>query len=143
MALTDIAIDPVTNDIAFDGQRMSLVQGRRAVAQRILMRFNLFLGEWFLDMTAGFAYREYVLVKNPDLARLDVLFRAHILKTPEVIGLKEFELSFDGPNRTLSVSFVALTKEEEVPAALVWSPSGAGGFMLLVRDLPPIGEVTP
>ena len=112
--LRDIAIDPVTRDLVFDGQNFAINEGRRAVAQRLSIKFGTFEGEWYLDESAGLPYQEQVLVRNPNLSVIGALFRREILGTPGVTGLRSFDLDFDSANRRLSLDFVAETDEGEV-----------------------------
>ena len=132
--LRDIAIDPVSHDLVFDGQHFATVEGRQAVAQRLLVKFSMFEGEWFLDLDAGIPYRDEILVKNPDINLVGTVLRREILSTEGVTGLREFDISFDSARRELSLSFVAETDEGDLPAALAPSPVTPGMFVLLFNE---------
>ena len=113
-ALRDIAIDTVTRDLDLSKGSFSVRQGREAVAQRLLIKFGIHQGEWFLDTSFGIPYRNEVLVKNPDLAVIDALFRTALLETEYVISLSAYESTFDPVQRSLTLSFTALTQEGEL-----------------------------
>ncbi len=58
------------------------------VAQRLWVRFNFFLGEWFLDLTQGTPYFDVILVKAPtDRVIRTVL--GNVIKTTE--GVQELQ----------------------------------------------------
>jgi len=134
MPTIDFAIDETTRDLVFDGQQFGFNLGRRAIAQRLLIKFGTFLGEWFLDVTAGIPYREEVLVRAPDEAVLSALFRQNILETTGVTGISEFALALQPASRGLSVSFVATTDEGELPVTLGPDPLQPSMFVLLFDD---------
>lgn len=60
--MLDLALNAKTHDLAFNGDVMFIDDVER-VAQQIKIQLLTFLGEWFLDVTHGVPYLEYVLVK--------------------------------------------------------------------------------
>jgi hypothetical protein len=139
MATIDIAINETTSDLDFQANGdFYLNEGRRAIAQRLRLRFGVFLGEWFLDETFGVAYREEVLVRNPDLSVIGALFRQTILGTPGVTGILEFDLTLDGVLRTLTVDFIATTEEGDVSMVSGPSPIQPWMFVLMYQAAGPI-----
>jgi len=85
------------------------INGADKVAQQIKITLLAFLGEWFLDITFGVPYLEEILVKNPHLASVETILRAHINNVPRVIRLESFNMTFDRARRTLGVEFEAVT----------------------------------
>ena len=134
MPVTDISIDPVTRDLDFDGQELALVQGRRAVAQHHLTALGLHLGEAFMNRQAGFPWRDDVLVKNPDLRLIEATFRSYILTIPGTTGIRDFTIAFDGPNRNLTIDYLALTDEGEFPVSLGIDPMTPSMLVLLFEE---------
>lgn len=112
--LKDILMDVTTKDLPLSAGSFTIRQGREAVAQRLLIKFGMHQGEWFLDRSFGIPYKEDVLVRNPSLAVIDALFREALLSTGEVLSLRSYNSSVEASTRTLTVSFVALTKQGEV-----------------------------
>ena len=110
---TDIKLND-DNDISFDGGVIETVDGAESVRQRLIVRLNTFLGEWFLDENAGIPYYQYVLGQNPlNRVMLNAVFVSAILSTPGVLSLeKEIEYSYDGATRILGLSFSAVVSGE-------------------------------
>lgn len=85
---------------------LRLVTGADAVEQHLKIRLRFFLGEWKLNPLEGIPYYDKVLVKNPDVGVIEVLFRRVILTTPGVVSLDDLELTLSA-ERVLSVDFTA------------------------------------
>lgn len=111
--MKDIAllIDPTNpdrekdHDLSIVNHDLFLVTEIEAVAQHLRARLWFFFAEWFLDTTEGIRYFEDVLVKNPNLPRIETLFKKAILGTPEVNRLVEFGLTYSANARAISLSF--------------------------------------
>src|SRR4051794_2694971 len=100
-------IDPVTRDYVW-GHGLSdyhkdSVDG---VAQAIYTRLMLFMGEWYLDTSAGMPWGGFPIsqaaldggkvlgrTRQPDR---DLAIRMHILDTQGVISVIDYESGFDG-----------------------------------------------
>lgn len=78
----------------------------RAIAQKIRARFQMFLGEWFLDVTLGVPFYRDIFVKNPDMVVVRSVFRRVLLSVPQVTEIEEFEVAFNRPTRHLSFEHV-------------------------------------
>jgi hypothetical protein len=76
-----------------DGQVTLTPDLKTAVAQHIAIRLRTFFGEWFLDADEGVPYFELILVKNPDLGRINSIFRSVILETPGVSSIARLQLT--------------------------------------------------
>jgi hypothetical protein len=101
----DIEIDEATGDLV-------LVDGVDAIAQDCDVRLKFFLGEWYLDTRLGVPYYQQILGQKPRLTAVKGIFRKAILSTPGIRSfLEPLEITFDGPTRTLGVSFRADTVE--------------------------------
>lgn len=76
------------------------------VAQRLTVRFNFFLGEWFLDTSEGTPWVERILVKAPsDLVIRTVI--GNIVRTTEgVVDMTKFAYSISR-DRRLSLTIEA------------------------------------
>lgn len=78
------------------------------VAQAILTRLKLWVGEFFVDVTDGTPYETEILGPrggtNPDAA-----IQQRILGTPHVLSITSYESSFDSLTRALTVNATVLT----------------------------------
>ena len=93
------------------GNRSSIavVSDGPAVAQGVLTRLRLFLGEWFLDVNEGTPWYETVLIDNPDIRVIEIELKARILEDPRVLRLLTFALDYDRSTRVITLSFEAET----------------------------------
>lgn len=86
----------------------------QAVAQAVLTRLKLWLGEWFIDTTDGTPYLTQVLGtrlgKAPDAA-----IKSRILGTPGVTQLISYNSSFTGSTRVLTVTALVQTQFSTTP----------------------------
>lgn len=81
--------------------------GTQPVQQDVLQRLRMFLGEWFLDNTAGVPWFQQILVKNPDRSKIDALLLNTILGTPGVLSVTNYKFTPNMAARTLRVEFNA------------------------------------
>ncbi|MNR14074.1 hypothetical protein D3C85_1305260 [compost metagenome] len=80
------------------------------MAQTVLTRLRLFLGEYFRDITDGTPWYEQILGKFTNLSAAEAALRARIANTPGVIRLISFSTDFDIDNRHYSVTAGILTE---------------------------------
>lgn len=104
----DIALDK-DGDLLIANYDLALVSGIDAIAQEIKIKLQWFLGEWFLDLSAGVPYWQDILIKNPNLVDIDNLLRAMIVETRGVIDLLFFKYDLDNRTRALKINFEANT----------------------------------
>lgn len=83
--------------------------GREAIAQTVVTRLKLFLGEYFRDITDGTPWFQQVLGKFSNLNAVEAILRNRIARTQGVIRLLSFDLQFDLDSRALSVQAQVLT----------------------------------
>ncbi|GAB1578679.1 MULTISPECIES: hypothetical protein [Bordetella] len=88
-----------------------LLDGAERIAQQIKVTLLTFLGEWFLDTDFGVPYLEQVLIKAPQRAQLEAVFRARIADVPGVRGVRRLDLQIERALRRLRVEFEAETDE--------------------------------
>ncbi|MEI7174764.1 hypothetical protein [Pectobacterium carotovorum] len=78
-----------------------LVNSPEAVAQAVKTRFELWLGQWFLDTAAGTPWIQSVLGKQrPDAYSLAI--RQRILETQGVSSISEFNTTVNSATRRVS-----------------------------------------
>lgn len=103
------AENPVVGDILISQNRIVLVRGAAAVAQKIRQRLAFMLGEWFLDLRQGVPWLQVILNKVGDVNTAIAILRNVVLTTPGVLEVVSFSAAFDRARRDLRISFVART----------------------------------
>lgn len=75
-----------------------LINSPECVAQAVKTRFELWFGQWFLDLNQGMPWKEYVLGKQkPDSYNL--VIRRYILETQGVKSITTFDSSLNTSSR--------------------------------------------
>lgn len=91
-------------DMKFGNQQADFHRNTpEAVAQAVMTRLNLWVGEWFIDQTEGTPYQQAVLGKSTR-ASIEPAIRSRILETQDVTGIEEFSLSIDPDERKVTIS---------------------------------------
>lgn len=83
--------------------------GREAIAQTIVTRLRLFLGEYFRDVTDGTPWFQQILGKFENLNAVEAILRNRISRTQGVVRLLSFEIQYDLDARTIAVQATVLT----------------------------------
>lgn len=107
--MLDLALNAKTHDLIIDTDVMFIDNAER-VAQQIKIQLLTFLGEWFLDITHGVPYLEYILVKNPNFTLIREIFREQILKVDGVSSLVAIDLSYTPSTRKVTLSYEVETE---------------------------------
>lgn len=89
--------------------RPVILTGIDAIKQKVKLRLRFFLGEWFLNTSEGVAWRQNILIKNPNITVVNTLIKKAILGTEGIDGLLSFELITNNSTRTLTINFKAQT----------------------------------
>jgi hypothetical protein len=76
-----------------------LVDSPSAVGQSISTRLQLWVGEWFLDLSAGTPWTQQILGKPRGPGSPDAAIRARILGTPYVLRLIDYSSALDRTSR--------------------------------------------
>ena len=98
-------------DLDFSSNNFSIVTGDDELVQKLFVRLQFFLGEWFLDERVGIPYYQEILKKNPNLVSVRRIFRDTIVTTNGVEDLDTFNFEFDRATRALTMSFTAVKTE--------------------------------
>ena len=109
----DLKLDS-TGDLDLSKGTPMFVDGKDAIAQKILIRLRFFKGEWFLDKRLGVPYFQQIFLKGARLAVIAALLRKAISSTPGVVSLPTFSVSLDSRTRVLTTSFTATTSLGDV-----------------------------
>ncbi len=89
------------------GEEWLVTELGRAVIQRLTVRFNFFLNEWFLDATEGTPWFQRILVKAPSDRIIRTVLNNVIVETEGVASLQALSYSISR-ERKLTVAFKAI-----------------------------------
>lgn len=122
----DIAVSTVTWDIPATGN-LTMTSGVAAVVQGATIRLKLFAGEWFLNRAQGVAWiaradgtvtaAQAILGQKFDRDKTIRAIRAQLLGdvgqgiagVPGLIALTQLDVKFNGPTRTLTITWQGKT----------------------------------
>jgi len=97
----DLYLDPATGDLP-DVNR--LIGGATEIRQRISLRLQRHLGEWFLDLTQGLPFERWAQQKPVRVGEIVARIRSEIEAVPGVIGTASFSGTQDLALRQVSVT---------------------------------------
>lgn len=106
----DLKLD-TTHDLDVTAGQLTLLDGIDAIAQSCTIRLQFFQGEWFLDQRLGVPWFQRILGQKPRLNAVSNILQKAITLTPGILAITGFEMDFDLPTRTLSITFTAETTE--------------------------------
>lgn len=127
--------------------RNELITGRVDTQQRIALRLQRHLGEWFLDTTVGLPYEAWMEQKPPDLPSIVAAIRSEISAVRGVIGTQNFSGVHDRDTRTVRIEGEYLVSPgiaEEI--ALISNPTSSGNsafFGVFFNPARPVGQPPP
>jgi hypothetical protein len=101
--------DDITNDLVYLNGNLIIISETAQIRQAIKEALGTFFGEWFLDTTVGVPWFQQILVSHPNLDVIQALLINAILSVPGVAQLNSFEFGYNKGNRSLSVSFEAVS----------------------------------
>jgi hypothetical protein len=104
----DILLDE-NGDLDISTGDIQLSSGLAGVVQAVKLRFGLFRGEWFADLSAGIPWWEEILIKSPNIIAVREHFRLAILDTPYITEVTALEMTFNPSDRSLTVTWAANT----------------------------------
>lgn len=90
------------------GKNDFLVNSPEAVAQAILTRLKLWLGEWFADTSDGTGWNQSIVGKQSKNL-YELTFHQRVLETPGVKSIVDFQSALDPDTRRLTVSMTVNT----------------------------------
>jgi hypothetical protein len=120
MAIDD-DFDLVINDdgdIGTVDPARGLDEALEAYRQDLAVRMHVFSGEWFLDEDVGLPYYQTILIKNPQAAAIQAVFREALLEAPYVKEITSLDLSYDGQLRKLTVKWRVQTDAGDLPGSV-------------------------
>lgn len=107
--MSDILLDEITGDIKVVANTLILTTDiGLLVRQRLQIRLDTFLGEWFLNSEIGVPYFQTLLKKPYKELLTDSIFKGVILETEDVISITKFETTFDAKTGVYTLNFSVL-----------------------------------
>ena len=100
----DLKLDTETHDLLI-GTDLTLISGLDYLEQKIKIVLWFFFAEWFLNVTLGIKYFEFIFIKNPNLTLIDSLFKVAIIEIGGVLELQSFDSQYSSSGRHYSIQF--------------------------------------
>lgn len=97
-------------------KQRGLISGPEYAVQQIRQKLRLLKGEWFWDTNAGMPYFQRILVKGPNEALIQSIYRSKILEVPGIVTVVQVSLEIDPASRLLTVDFAAIFHDESTNA---------------------------
>lgn len=98
-----------SGDYSFgNGQSDFMANSPEAVGQAVLTRLNLWIGEWFADISDGTGWDTDVLGKGTN-SLFELTLRQRVLETLGVESIVDFQAGFDSEARRLTVQITINT----------------------------------
>jgi hypothetical protein len=113
MSSRDIKLG-IDGDILLEDGDLALVGGVDSIAQHVLIRVRLFLGEWFLDESRGVPYLQRIFVKKARPGLVQSLLRNAIEGTPGVRAVTELSIAADARTRKAVATWRATVDAGEI-----------------------------
>lgn len=99
-------ISPTYGDLVYGDYIDHIVEGIDGLVQRLKIRLQVFLEEWFLDKTRGIPYFQQILEKGISYDEISNSIKLVISKTPDVEKITSFIIESDDiESRKITISF--------------------------------------
>lgn len=108
--MLDLALDAKKHDLIIKDGDFIHIDNAERVAQQIKVQLLTWYGEWFLDITHGVPYLEYILVKNPNFTLIRQVLIEQIQKVTDVDSVDSLEIEYDSKKREIKIDFACTTK---------------------------------
>lgn len=96
-------------DMTFGHQQADFhIDTAEGVAQSLMTRLKLWVGEWFLDVTEGTAYQQAVLGTGTK-ETIEPEMRIRILETPGLSSIDKLSIRINPTERTASIDAAVTT----------------------------------
>lgn len=110
--MIDVSLDS-EGDLLIDDYDLVLIDELDQTIQNATIRLRFFLGEWYLDTSAGVSYYEDFFIKAPNQIRIENVIKQEILDTDGILEITEFSSEFGASSRSFSVQFSATGDQDE------------------------------
>lgn len=110
--MKDLLIDVNTKNFTLTDRSLIFTDSdSEYFAQILKIRLNIIKGEWYLNNEIGLPYFTEILVKNPNLSRIEDLFKREIVAVTGEQSIKSFSLDYNQTTRELTVTFTVQVNE--------------------------------
>lgn len=109
--MSDILLDPVTNDLVFENGDLVLTTNRDPLLQQLKVSLNIYKGEWFVDTLTGVPYTTDFIADKNNKDFIDTYLKNYIRGIDGVVDILAFTSTFSDVDRELEVTFSVLTVE--------------------------------
>lgn len=100
----------VSGDMTFGSQQADFLRNTpETVAQAVITRLKLWLGEWFIDQSEGTPFQQAVLGKHTRNS-IEPAIRSRILETQGVSSIDSFDLSINADERIVTINATISTQ---------------------------------
>lgn len=108
------------------------VTGILLTMQRVKIRLETALGDWFLDTSVGIDYLGLSDISPAPVEAFSAILRAETLDTPGVTAIISWVTTFDKPSQKISIEAVVETEDGLMQTTLTSSPAlGTGNTWYL------------
>ena len=104
MTIFDIKFDS-NHDMHLDGADIAFAEDEYIVQQRLSIRLQFLLEEWFLDNRAGLPYTQYIFEQGNDLEDIYSLFRDERINKEGVEDIVSLDLTPTVSEKGLRIDF--------------------------------------
>ena len=104
MTIFDIGFD-ANHDMHLSGSDIAFAEESDIVKQRLTIRLQFLLEEWFLNNQVGLPYTQFIFEQGSSIEDLYELFRKEINDTEGVENITELNLIPDPSNKGMRVDF--------------------------------------
>jgi len=106
MSIVDIKFDS-DHDMFLSGADIAFTttDADDALVQKLTIRLQFLLNEWFIDNTAGVPYTQFIFEKGSSLSDIYTVLRQEILNTEGVISIEKLEFTPSPDDKSLLVVF--------------------------------------
>ncbi len=92
-----------TNDLDFSTGSLIIIDEKEELAQRIKVSLQTWLGEWFLDNSAGVDWLT-LMERGTNIIKVKTEIQVNILQFEEVTQIQDFKVTFDNASRRFDIS---------------------------------------
>lgn len=115
MTIFDIAFDSDNHDMFLDGSDISFTDETNVVLQRVIIKLQFLFDEWFLDITQGIPYTQFIFEAGTNLDSTYGIIYSEIKNTEGVDTIESLTITPNIDNRTMIIRMeVNRLSEEEV-----------------------------